>query len=189
MRILSIICLFLICFSLQAQEVVEAKPTARYYMEKARPKDKINSTFPYDIPLKTPDGDSLTSSSVFEKGKPTVFLFWLTTCFPCKMEMEAIASKMEGWKKEADFNVYAISTDFEHNKDGIKKRATEKNWGFTFLWDVNKEFKEIMPGGLNGLPQCFVLDKAGNIVYHKRKYSSGDEDIMFEEVKKIALAK
>jgi len=57
---------------------------------------------------------------------------------------------------------------------------------FPFYWDVNKEFKEILPGGLNGLPQCFVLDKQGNIAFHKRKYSSGDEDLLYEEIKILA---
>jgi peroxiredoxin len=44
-----------------------------------------------------------------------------------------------------------------------------------------------MPGQLNGLPQTFIIDKDGNIVYHKRKYRSGDEDLLFEKVKTIAM--
>ena len=40
-----------------------------------------------------------------------------------------------------------------------------------------------MPGRLNGLPQVFLLDKNGEIVYHKRKYLPGDEDKLFEAIK------
>jgi hypothetical protein len=44
----------------------------------------------------------------------------------------------------------------------------------------------VMPGELNGLPQSFVLDKNGNVVMHKRKYSTGDEDQLYEQVKTLA---
>lgn len=186
-RIITLCFFSIVTVSLNAQTEVAATPTNKYYYyEKSRPKDKIVGTYPYDIPLKTPAGDSLTSDKAFTNGKPTVLIFWLTTCYPCRMEMDAIAGKMEEWKKTTDFNIYAISTDFEHNAGAIKKRYAERNWPFPFYWDVNKEFKEIMPGGLNGLPQCFVLDKKGNIVFHKRKYSSGDEDLLFEEIKTLA---
>ncbi len=103
--------------------------------------------------------------------------------------MDAIASKFNTWKKETDFELYAISTDFAHNFSAIQKRANDKNWPFKFYWDYNREFKEILPGGLNGLPQSFILDKNGQIAYHKRKYSSGDEDIMYEEIKLLASKK
>ena len=45
---------------------------------------------------------------------------------------------------------------------------------------------KVMPAGLNGLPQVFVFDKDGTIVYHKRKYKPGDEDVLFEKVKALA---
>ena len=44
-----------------------------------------------------------------------------------------------------------------------------------------------MPEGLDGLPQTFVLDQNGNIVYHKKKYRMGDENLLFEKVKEIVL--
>ncbi len=167
----------------------EAVPVQHMYTEQSRPKEKIQEIFPYDIWLRTPEGDSILSSKVFAKGKPVVLLFWLTTCYPCKIEMDAIASKFNTWKKETDFELYAISTDFAHNFSAIQKRANDKNWPFKFYWDYNREFKEILPGGLNGLPQSFILDKTGQIAYHKRKYSSGDEDIMYEEIKLLASKK
>ena len=42
-----------------------------------------------------------------------------------------------------------------------------------------------MPGNINGLPQVFLYDAEGNIVYHKRKYRSGDEDMLFEKIKAL----
>ena len=42
-----------------------------------------------------------------------------------------------------------------------------------------------MPGELNGLPQLFVLNKKGEVIYHTRRYMPGDEDKLFEALQKI----
>ena len=189
-KYIAFVCLFLSTQYLQAQTIsTEAVPTQRYITETSRPQSQIQSKFPYDIWLKTPQGDSIQSSKAFAKGKPVVLLFWLTTCYPCRMEMDAIYNKFKDWKKETDFELYAISTDWVNNFPAIQKRHAEKQWPFNFYWDYNREFKEILPGGLNGLPQCFVLDKNGEIAFHKRKYSSGDEDLLYEEIKTLAKKK
>ena len=90
-------------------------------------------------------------------------MFWLTTCYPCGMEMKAISGKYNQWKKEANFNFYAISTDWPKNEQSFINRVQKKNFPWESYWDFNKEFKYIMPGKLNGLPQVFLLDKNGNI--------------------------
>ena len=51
--------------------------------------------------------------------------------------------------------------------------------------DMNREFRRIMPGELNGLPQTFIIDKNGEIAYHKRKYRAGDEDALFAKIKEL----
>lgn len=156
------------------------------YTETARPEDKIQKFFPYDIKLKNAEGKEFMSSQLFKKnGKPTVLLFWLTTCGPCKMEMEAIKNKYESWSKESKFNFFAISTDWSHNTEKFVERVKTSGWPFAAYHDFNQEFKYVMPGGLNGLPQVFVLNKKGEVVFHKRKYMPGDEDKLFEEIKKL----
>ena len=165
--------------------VIQPRQSA-YYVEAARPSNQIQSTFPFDIPLRNAAGDTLNSASVFEKnGKPTILMFWLTTCGPCRMELNAVTEKFNGWQQEADFNFYAVSTDFPKNFPQFVNRVEEANWPFPAYFDLNREFRLVMPGELNGLPQVFVLDKNGSIVYHTRKYVPGDEDKLFEEVKKL----
>ena len=160
----------------------------RFQMDSARPKSKIDNNFPYDIDLKTADGKVVNSSEILKSnGKPTVLLFWLTTCYPCSLEMAAIKKKYESWQKEADFQLFALSTDFEKNYPRFVKMVGEKDWPWPTYNDVNREFRRVMPGGLNGLPQTFLLDKDGKVVYHKRKYRSGDEDQLFEKIKSIAM--
>ncbi len=166
---------------------VAPTPQHNYYVDTSRPANQIQSAFPYDIPLRNATGDTLNSATVFEKnGKPTVVMFWLTTCGPCRMELNAISEKFEGWKQQADFNLYAVSTDWLKNYPSFVSRVNEAKWPFPAYHDLNREFRLVMPGELNGLPQVFVLDKNGSIAYHTRKYTPGDEDKLFEEIKKAA---
>ena len=159
---------------LQAQQPAPS----RVITETSRPTEKINKTFPYDIDLKNADGQVVNSSKLFKKNKrATVLLFWMTTCGPCRMELNAISSKFETWKKKTDFDFYAISIDFS--------RVKESKWPFPAYMDIHREFRSVMPGELNGLPQLFVLDQKGSVLYHTRRYMPGDEDKLFEALQKI----
>ena len=164
------------------------KPTRqRYSTSGARQKADMVQTFPFDIDMKDANGKVHKSNDILKKnGKPTIVLFWLTTCYPCKIEMAAIQKEYEGWKKEADFNLVAISTDFSKNYPAFVDMVNTKNWPWEAYNDVNREFRNVMPGALNGLPQTFVFDKNGEIAYHKRKYRSGDEKKLFAKVKELA---
>ncbi len=157
-----------------------------YYGEMGRPAQEIESNFPYDISIRNGQSDTLNTATVFENnGKPTILLFWLTTCGPCRMEMAAISKKYDQWKNEADFNLYAISIDWPKNAQQFLNRVEQSNWPFPAYHDFNREFGKIMPGALNGLPQTFVLNEKGEIVHHKRKYRPGDEDALFGLVKEM----
>lgn len=170
----------------EAPAVINASPRMNVYVETARPAEQIRQDYPYDIALRTATGDTLNSAEVLAKnGKPTILMFWLTTCMPCRYELAAISGKFNTWKKEADFNLYAISVDYPKNYEQFVKRVEESNWPFPAYNDLNREFGVIMPGKLNGLPQTFILDKNGNIVHHKRKFVPGDEDNLFELVKSM----
>jgi peroxiredoxin len=173
----------------QPAPTTPAQPTfhPNYVESTSRNPDQIKKEFPYDIDLKAADGTVINSSKVFKKnGKPTVLMFWLTTCTPCRYELEAISEKYDFWQGDTEFNFYAISTDFPKNYEKFVQRVNEHKWPWQAYNDVNREFMFAMPGQLNGLPQVFVLDKKGNIVYHTRKYSPGDEDILFSKIKETA---
>jgi len=173
--------------SLQQDTTPVKKPRSKYMVDRARKATDMVADYPYDIDLKTTEGKILNSSSVLKKnGKPTVILFWLTTCGPCHMEMAAIKKVYESWENETDFNLVAISTDFEKNYPNFVKMTNKKDWKWDTYNDVNREFRKVLPGGLNGLPQTFIFDKNGTIAYHKRKYRPGDENALYEKIKEIA---
>jgi cytochrome c biogenesis protein CcmG/thiol:disulfide interchange protein DsbE len=184
--LLSISTLLITLYTSFGQTPSTATQTIQYVQETSRPESKIEKKFPFDIALKDAAGKEFVSTKVMQKnGKPSIVMFWLTTCGPCRMELEAIKGKYASWAKEAKFNFYAISTDWSENAGKFADRVQRENWPFTAYHDINREFKYVMPGGLNGLPQVFVFDKDGTIVYHKRKYIPGDEDTLFDEIKKL----
>ncbi len=160
-------------------------PRHSYIIDQARPKDQIDQKFPFDIDMKTIAGDVKKSSEIIgSENKPTIMLFWLTTCYPCRMELDAIDKVYDSWQEETDFNMVVVSTDFQKNFGNFVDRVEEEKWKWTTYHDMRREFRHVMPGGLNGLPQVFVFNSKGEIVYHKRKYYSGDELKLYEAVKK-----
>lgn len=169
-------------------KTTSTKPARRsnYAVNTSRRPSDIKKDYPYNIDLTNAKKESFNSEKVFaQNGKPTVLIFWLTTCVPCHYELAAMQKKYAGWQEEADFNFYAISTDFQKNYDKFIAQVTKKQWPWETYHDTNREFRLAMPGALNGLPQSFILDKNGEIVYHKRKYSSGDEDKLFAKIKEL----
>jgi cytochrome c biogenesis protein CcmG/thiol:disulfide interchange protein DsbE len=160
--------------------------TPNFIVETARPADKIKKEFPYDIQLRDADGKLLNSETVFKKNKKaTVLLFWMSTCWPCRMELKAISEKFSQWKQKTNFEFYAISLDFADRVEQFNTKVKESNWPFPAYHDFNGEFRSVMDGGLNGLPQLFLLNKKGQVIYHTRKYTPGDEDKLFDAIKGI----
>ena len=162
-----------------------ATPKYEYKITTAAQRAAVDQAFPYDIELTAKDGSTVMSPEILDNGKPTVVLYWLTTCMPCMIEMRAIKGKYEQWKQEADFNLVAISTDFPKKAERIFPMAEEQGWPWPVYHDVNRKFRLVLPGELNGLPQSFIFDKNGEIVYHKRKYRPGDEDALFAKLKTL----
>ncbi len=144
------------------------------------------ANYPYDITLRKADGTDVNSAEVllYEDG-PTIISFWLTTCGPCLMEFAAMKKKYAHWNKEMDFNFVAISTDFPKNYDKFARMVNDNDWPWESYNDVNREFWKVIPGALNGLPQVFVYNQQGEVVYYKRKYSPGDEDTLFAKIKEL----
>lgn len=148
------------------------------------PQPKV--AFPFDLDLVDADGKKYNSKKVFKKnGKPTVLMFWLTTCGPCHMKLNAIKPIYPEWKELADFNVYAISGDWPKNYEKFVKQTNSKNWEWETYHDTNRAFKDILPGNLNGYPQTFIFDKDGKLVYQDKKYRVGDEKKLFKKIQEV----
>ena len=167
-----------------------AKKTTPQYKPWATPPNdfrqpnEINKIFPFDIALKDTAGTIFNSADVLKTGdKPLVLMFWLTTCGPCRMELDTYKAKFDDWKKETDFRLIAISTDFPQNAENFVKRVKAGEWQFEAYHDYQRAFGMVMPGELNGLPQVFILNKKGEIVYYHKRFVPGDEEELFAKIK------
>ncbi|MBK6994041.1 MAG: TlpA family protein disulfide reductase [Lewinellaceae bacterium] len=150
---------------------------------------RSDTLFPFNIPLLNIDSTQLSNSKKImaipkkeNNRKPTVIAFWLTTCIPCHHELATYTAHYADWKKQADFNLYAISTDFPKNFRRIAGIVKEKQFPFPVFWDKNHLYRTVMPGGLNGLPQVFIFDKNGKLAYQHKGFRTGDEAALFAKI-------
>ena len=59
-----------------------------------------------------------------------------------------------------------------------------KDWAYEVLLDPNGDFKRAM--NVNTIPHTFLMDGEGKIVWQHNSYSEGDEDELYDLVKKLA---
>ena len=141
--------------------------------------------FPFHVTLTRTDSTQTDSKNVLSTGKPTVLAFWLTTCVPCIAEFGAYSQNYAQWKEQADFNMVGISIDFPERFKKIGPMAAEKKWPFPVYWDSARAFKTLLPGGLNGLPQVFLFDKNGTLVWQHKGFYQGMEKELFAQIKAL----
>ena len=62
-----------------------------------------------------------------------------------------------------------------------------KGWEFEFYLDTNGDFKRAM--NVINVPHTFLLDGTGKVVWQHTTYAEGDEEELFELIKKVATGK
>lgn len=138
------------------------------------------------VALKDMDGKSVNTSTLGFDG-PVVISFWATWCSPCKRELNTIHDLYEDWQAETGVNLVAVSIDDTKTAAQVPTYVNGKMWDYLVLMDPNGDFKRAM--GVNNVPHTFLIDTEGNIVYSHNNYAPGDEEKLYEEIKKIAKPK
>ncbi len=116
---------------------------------------------PPDITLPTPDGKTLSLSSL--KGKVVLLDFWASWCGPCRRENPNVVNVYNKYKDKG-FTVFSVSLD--KSADPWKAAITAdgliwpnhvsdlKGWGSVAAASY----------GINSIPRAYLLDKEGRIV-------------------------
>lgn len=140
-----------------------------------------NSTpFP-SVTIKTLDGKSVNIQDYTNNGKITVVSFWASWCTPCKRELDAVHELYEEWVEKYDLQLLAITIDDARGLSKVPAMVKSKGWEFTILADSKQELQRAL--SFQTIPQTFLIDQNGNIVYSHNGYNPGDE---LELEKKIA---
>jgi len=136
------------------------------------------------VEVKNLEGKNVNTSTIANDGKPIFISFWATWCSPCKAELNAIAEDYDEWKKETGVKVVAVSIDDSRNISKVAPYVSGKNWEYEVLLDPNGDFKRAM--NVNNVPHSFILNGKGEIVWQQNSSAPGDEDKIFELLKKVA---
>lgn len=134
------------------------------------------------VQLKDLNGNTFFTDSLGFDG-PIVFSFWATWCAPCKRELNTIYENYEEWQSETGFTLVAVAIDDQKTINSVPVYVNGKGWEYLVLLDPNGDFKRAM--GVNNVPHTFLVDKSGNIVYTHNNYAPGDEEKLYEEIKKL----
>jgi len=117
-------------------------------------------------------------------GKVTVLSFWATWCSPCKRELDAITELYPEWVENYDMQLIAISIDNSRMLPQVKPMVEEKGWEFRILMDSKQELQHALE--FQAIPQTFVIDKEGNIIFQHEGYNPGDEFELEKVIKEAA---
>jgi len=111
----------------------------------------------------------------------TVVTFWATWCLPCQKEHPALQELKEKYGDR--LQIIAISTDSPRSMAKVKSYARSHKYDFVFLVDPDREVaSELL---VNEIPQTFLLDQNGKVIYHHTGYRKGDEQELEKELLKF----
>lgn len=136
------------------------------------------------VEVKNIGGENINTSTLSNDGKPMIISFWATWCKPCVQELTAISEQYEEWQKETGVKVIAVSTDDSRNMARVQPFVNSRSWEYEIYLDPNGDFKRAL--NVNNIPHTFLVNGKGEIVWQHNSYTPGDEDELFELVKKLA---
>jgi peroxiredoxin len=137
------------------------------------------------VQLKDMDGKTVDTSTLNNEGKPFIISFFADWCKPCLRELVAIHDVYEEWQEETGVKLIAVSVDDAQNTLKVKPTVQALGWRYDILLDTNSEFKRAM--GVNLIPAIFIIDGNGKIVFSRTGYTSGSEEHLINEVRKLVV--
>jgi thiol-disulfide isomerase/thioredoxin len=112
--------------------------------------------------------------------------FWASWCVSCINELDEINDVYEDWVEETGVKIIAVATDDSRTVARVIPLINGKGWEYEVLFDTNQELKRSL--NIASIPYVMIVNNGG-IVYQHSGYAPGQEDEIFEELKKYAEKK
>ena len=135
------------------------------------------------VNIKDLSGKTVNIQDFAKNGKITVISFWATWCAPCKKELDAIAEVYEDWQEDYDMELVAITIDNARALSKVPAMVETKNWDYIVLSDAKQELQRAL--NFQSVPQTFLLNEKGDIVYSHSGYVAGDEYELEDKIKAL----
>jgi cytochrome c biogenesis protein CcmG/thiol:disulfide interchange protein DsbE len=134
--------------------------------------------------IKDLKGKSVDITSYVGHDRPTILTFWASWCAPCKKELDNIADLYPDWQEEFEVELVAVTIDASQDISKARSMVASKAWDYTILSDPNQSLLRAL--NFQTIPQTFLVNKKGEVVYAHSGYLDGDEYELEEELKKLA---
>jgi peroxiredoxin len=116
------------------------------------------------------------------EGSYVIMDFWAITCKSCVEGLDALKETYEEFK-ERNLIYLAIDEDGPRNKSKVPGFVKGHQWEYTVLYDTNQEVKNLY--GIQAIPELFIIDPEGYIVYRHRGFKEGDEEDIREKLEEL----
>jgi thiol-disulfide isomerase/thioredoxin len=127
-----------------------------------------------DLTVKTLDGKSVNLKEYASKeNRILIISFWATWCSPCKKELDAIKELYDGWQKEYGVELIAITIDNQRALPKVPGMVESMGWPFTFFAGNEEQMRTAF--NFQTIPQTYVVNQSGTIIYDHNGYMPGDE--------------
>jgi thiol-disulfide isomerase/thioredoxin len=137
-----------------------------------------------EVMIKDMTGKTVKSTEVLNTNGITVIDFWATWCKPCILELDNIAELYPKWQKETGVKIIAVTIDDARNASKVAPFVKGRDWTYDVYLDENSDFKRALNVG--NIPHTFLLNKNGEIIWQHNSYAPGDEEELYELIKKEA---
>ena len=137
------------------------------------------------VTLKTIDGQTVSTDTLSNQGRPLVISFFATWCKPCNRELTTISEVYDEWQEETGVRLVAVSIDQAQNTGKVKPLVDSHGWPYDVLLDPNSDLKRAL--GIQTIPFVLLIDGQGNIVYRHNGYADGAEDELYEQIRKLSI--
>lgn len=136
------------------------------------------------VEVKTLDGQAVDIQKITNSGKLVILSFWATWCKPCQLELDAMADLYEDWQEQYNVEIIAITIDTQRALPKVGPMVETKGWPYTILSDANQQLKNAL--NFQTIPQTFLVDATGNVIYAHSGYVPGDEYELEKKIKEAA---